>query len=743
MEEKNKLPFSGNVDKPEKDAIRLFSGVVVLAILAVIVGLITKDGRNFLLGLVNPADTVDISISLNSISGADEVEPGVYGIHMAKLLDEAGVAENWLSYTTDFAEEIEATNARFFAGGEVSFYHFKTTFMDPTRIKPEEIASLVGGNELRGNGFILKDREDEEANGNEGEVAELTAVKPRYGNLSYLEGFQNTKPHNFIRDYVDILEAGNSESIFVLNLRYSSPEEELEKINFLVDQGIDIAGIECGNEAYAKTHQWYHPGNPAINAPISVEEYLDTCDEYKNLILEEHPGIPFAVAAAPKKNFEEGAEWEDSDFNEKWNLSLATKMNEHGYNDYVIHFYAPFNSCEDEIAGGNRDSIFSCGLEEMRDLRNTVAGPNLTTRFPVILDWYRETFPGKNMWFTEWNINQDPVNGTNAKYANSILHAAFVTNILNMINETNANNGNYIKVANLHTFMTDGGNAMVNLHTSKGAGNSEPEDIGDFVRRTPYFAYLSMKEIFKEGYTPLETTFSLSNGLINQEDITVYGYKKDNGEIALSVTNLTGKTLRISSILVDGETIDLINSNGSLYAIDGDSNYASRGKTEFAVNPGYEVTIRDEDYNSLENTYIPSFGISTLKIEPTFIEIITPEEGDSGDDCGILEEVFGGCDEETEQTDNTPPKVSFSTPQNGLTFSENSIQVQIKSTDKSGIERVDLYQGKTLIGTDSSLPYKYVWDTSGLSNGPYTLRAVSYDLAGNSASVQIKVAKTN
>lgn len=740
MEEANKSPFSSNVDKPEKDAIKLFSGVVILAVLAIIVGLITKDGRNFLLGLVNPADTVDISISLTSISGADEVEPGVYGIHMAKLLDEAGVAENWLSYTTDFAGEIEANNARFFAGGEVSYYHFKTTFMEPGRLLPEEITALVGGNEIRGNGFIKADRIDAEAGGNTGELSEITEVKPRYGNLSYLEGFQNTKPHNFIRDYVDILEAGNSDSVFVLNLRYSSPEEELEKIDFLIDQGVNITGIECGNEAYAKTHQWYHAGNPTVNAPISVEEYLDTCDEYRSLILAEHPGIPFAVSAAPKKNFEEGADWEDSDFNEEWNMALKTKMDEHNYDDYVIHFYAPFNSCEDEVAGGNRDSIFSCGLEEMRDLRNTVAGPNLTTRFPVILDWYRETFPGKNMWFTEWNINQDPANGTDAKYANSILHAAFVTNILNMINEENATNGNYIKIANLHTFMTDGGNAMINLHTSKGVGNSEPEDTGDFVRRTPYFAYLSMKDIFKEGYTPLATTFTLSSPS-NQEDITVYGYRKDDGEIALSVSNLTGKTLRISSITVDGEVVDLTNSSGSLYAIDGDANYSSRGKTEFAVNPGYEVTIRDEDYSSLETTYIPSFGISTLKLDPTFVEVILPTEED--DDCGILGGIFGNCDENTEETDNVPPKVSFSTPENGAILSGESTQIQIQSTDKNGVERVDLYQGKTLIGTDSSLPYKYVWDISELSNGPYTLRAVSYDLAGNSASVQIKVAKSN
>lgn len=729
---------------PEYNSIKSIFLVVFIIGAGYFIGQFAINRSSYLRALVNPDDVVGVSINLTSIAGADTVESGVYGIHMAKLLDEAGMVDSWLPTMESFAEEIEADNSRFFAGGQVSYYHFKNTFMEPGRLTAGEVSTLVNGNEIRGNGYIIADREDAEANGQEGELDEILGIKPKYGNLSYLEGFQNTKPHNFIRDYIDLLEAGNSKSLFVLNLRYSSPEEELEKIDFLIDEGVEIAGIECGNEAYAKTHQWYHGGgNPVVNAPISVEEYLDTCDEYRNLILSEHPGIPFAVSAAPKKNFEEGAEWEDSDFNTEWNTSLVTKMNEHGYENYVVHFYAPFNSCHDEISAGNRDAIFSCGLEEIRDLKNTVAGEYLTTRFPVILDWYNGAFPGKNMWITEWNINQDPLNGTDSKYANSVLHAAFVTDILNMINTANAKNGNYIKFANLHTFVTDGGNAMINLHVSKGAGNSEPDDVDEFVRRTPYFAYMSMKEIFKDGYAPLGTTFEINSAEINPQDITIHGYKKNNGDIALTFTNLTNKTIHIDEITIDGDVVDLGSSSANLYSVDGDANYASRGSTEFAVNPGHEVTIRDNDYYSnITSLYIPSFGISTVSINTDIVE--------NNPDCTILENLTGNCPDEDNtgnetENDTEGPVVELVGPTDKFVLNGPTTVVAATATDDSGIEKVEFYYGvdgvKTLIGTDDVKPYKYTWNTAGLPTGTYRVTAKAYDTFGNSSvseSVAVK-----
>lgn len=750
MEETNKSPFSGNVDKPEKDAVRLFSGVVILAVLAIIVGLMTKDGRNFLLGLINPINPVLVDINLTT-NDSEEVEPGLYGAGVAKLYDEMATEPNWLNTIKTISSELELNNLRYPAGGVVKYSHVFTENMTQT-LTPEETLKIVDvgfGPELRGIGQIIKDRTDEEAIGNDGELSEIADPKSKYGGLSYLDGFQNLMPRNFIHDFVEIANSGDSGVLYVINMRYANPLEIKDQVEYLIESGIEINGYEFDNEVYAKGGFYFEPGTPSIKAPIAVTEYLNDADSFKEAILEVDPGAEFAVVAAPKKSFEEGGVGvldNDSDWNAEWNKALALQMESHGYSDYVVHFYHPFTDCQDEVALNNKDSIFSCAKEQLRYFNNEVSGETGTTSIPPMLKAFKDQFVGKNMWLTEWNINQDPTR-TDGKLSNSIIHAIFTEQFLNILNDSNAKNGNFIKYASYHTIATDGGNAMLNKRVYKNATNNEPDDINGFVRRTPYYAFLSMKEIFKDDYKPLTTSFSVSDESINIEDITLYAYKNSSGEIALSVSNTSERTLLINSLTIDGETVDLTNSQTQTYLLDGESNSSSLGSTEFETNPSSLVIIRNETFSSVSNTFLPAFGLGTIKIDPVFEEVTEPENSeidtDNEENCGPIKNFFGGCNQNEEKIDTTPPKVSFSTPQNGQIVSGQGVQVQIQSTDKNGVERVDLYQGKTLIGTDASAPYKYVWDTSELSNGPYTLRAVSYDLAGNSASVQIKVAKSN
>lgn len=709
---------------PRYEAVRSVFVIVLVITVGIFAAMFARPRQDGLRGMVNPADTLPLDIELTSIEGAQKVEKGLYGVHMAKLLDEVGTQDGWLDDFEGVYEELEPEYSRFFAGGEVSYYHFKTTYIENGRVNAQESSHLLNGNEIRGNGFILKDREDEEANGNSGEISELTSPKPRYGNLSYLDGFQNVQPRNIIRDYVDMLKAGGTDSMFVLNLRYSSPQEELEKITFLKQNGINIVGIECGNEAYAKTHPWHYSNN----ASLSVDTYLNKCDDYRDLILASYPGIPFAVSVAPKKNFEEGAEFEDSDFNSQWNIQLAQKMGLHGYENYVLHFYAPFNSCQDMIqSGADRESIFDCGLEEMRDMKNTQAGAYGTTRIPVLLGWYKDNFPGYKMWMTEWNINQDPANGTDAKYANSILHAAFVQNVMNMLNEENAQNSNFIKFANLHTLATDGGNAMINRRVSKG-GVTEPEDLGAyFVRRTPYFAYLSMKDIYKGDYYTMNETVTSPQAFSNLDDISIYAYKDSSGKILLSISNLTGKTLTINSVTVDGKVMDLSSSDGDVYSIQGDAVYSSKGSTEFSVSPGHEIDESDISYGSISSLYFGSYAVGRIEINPEY-----QEENPTQEDCGLFSQIFG-CGNNA-GGENKPPKVSLTNPVDKTILTGENILIESKATDSSGISVVEFYAspiGK--IGEDTTEPYSMIWNTSLLQKGVYRIQAKAIDTEGKSA----------
>jgi PKD repeat protein len=65
------------------------------------------------------------------------------------------------------------------------------------------------------------------------------------------------------------------------------------------------------------------------------------------------------------------------------------------------------------------------------------------------------------------------------------------------------------------------------------------------------------------------------------------------------------------------------------------------------------------------------------------------------------------------------------------------VTVSATATDDLGIQKVEFYLDGVLSATDLSFPYQFVWDTSGLSNGPHAIAAKAYDTANNTATSQI------
>lgn len=81
--------------------------------------------------------------------------------------------------------------------------------------------------------------------------------------------------------------------------------------------------------------------------------------------------------------------------------------------------------------------------------------------------------------------------------------------------------------------------------------------------------------------------------------------------------------------------------------------------------------------------------------------------------------------------DTTNPVTSITSPSNGATVSA-STSIQASATDNDAIDYVEFYRdGTTLLGTDTTAPYSYAWDTTTVLDGPYSLTARSYDLTGN------------
>lgn len=83
--------------------------------------------------------------------------------------------------------------------------------------------------------------------------------------------------------------------------------------------------------------------------------------------------------------------------------------------------------------------------------------------------------------------------------------------------------------------------------------------------------------------------------------------------------------------------------------------------------------------------------------------------------------------------DTTAPTVDITAPANGATVMGN-VTVTIQAQDDTAVARVELFANGNLATTLTAAPYTYTWDVSGLAAGQYSLRAVAYDAAGNTAA---------
>lgn len=89
--------------------------------------------------------------------------------------------------------------------------------------------------------------------------------------------------------------------------------------------------------------------------------------------------------------------------------------------------------------------------------------------------------------------------------------------------------------------------------------------------------------------------------------------------------------------------------------------------------------------------------------------------------------------------DITAPTVTVTKPTSGQAFSGGLISVSVTANDNVGVTHVDLYGDSSLIGTSSTAPYNFYWNTSGYSLGSHALTAKAYDAAGNVSTTAVTV----
>ncbi|WP_341326706.1 S8 family serine peptidase [Methylotuvimicrobium sp. KM2] len=94
--------------------------------------------------------------------------------------------------------------------------------------------------------------------------------------------------------------------------------------------------------------------------------------------------------------------------------------------------------------------------------------------------------------------------------------------------------------------------------------------------------------------------------------------------------------------------------------------------------------------------------------------------------------------------DSDAPSVNIFSPTGGNTVS-GLVEVEVNATDNVGVSEVSLYANGFYVGTDTTAPYQFSWDSNQVPDGSVTLSATAIDAAGNegvSSGVNVTVQNT-
>jgi hypothetical protein len=124
-------------------------------------------------------------------------------------------------------------------------------------------------------------------------------------------------------------------------------------------------------------------------------------------------------------------------------------------------------------------------------------------------------------------------------------------------------------------------------------------------------------------------------------------------------------------------------------------------------------------------------------VSMTRFGMVTPGTCAPSDHAGIIVEYpWPGA-----AVDTTAPTVSITAPVDGSTLS-GVATLTADASDDTGVSRVGFTVDGTIVGEDTTAPYAFAWDTTGVADGLHTITAWASDAAGNtgsSASVSITV----
>jgi hypothetical protein len=208
---------------------------------------------------------------------------------------------------------------------------------------------------------------------------------------------------NYINDFIYLAKHLKAEVIVDANILTASSDETIKIINKLLENNIEVVGIELGSELSNRSYMHLIDGDKYIQLA------KDLAIELKSVF----PNILLGVVAAPVTRNQERHRY--------WNELLAK---EDFYDAIIIHSYAKVTKGKDKYGkmvselpeGKSQKEAFFLYRERIINYFNNT--------YPEEIRINNSIFSDKAIWITEWNLQMSKITG------NTLFQAIYVANYL-------------------------------------------------------------------------------------------------------------------------------------------------------------------------------------------------------------------------------------------------------------------------------------------------------------------------
>lgn len=356
---------------------------------------------------------------------------------------------------------------------------------------------------------------------------------------------------NYLEDVIDLALATNRRVLFVANLYSGTVQEMMTSLNNLANAGVQLAGVELGNESHLRAYDSRFGG---------YANYLAVAAPFAQAIANAFPDLPIGLNGYPPGVLK-GLGPAGTQRAHDWNVAVSNAA----FGDaVVIHCYSRPDSCNQASVPPN----FACGA----DFSRVYAREKLDQALDEL-----SAIGNRSIWITEWNID-----GDYSHYGNSIAQSLFCADMAFTMAEHPK-----VKVSTMHNLLSVDAGYNVIKKTWQG-----------YTPQINYYTSQLLAPLFRSGNSVQSCALNGMQGLRAMAFLAP-GQQTQH----LYVINRSGSALNLASFV--GTAL-----NVTVETLGGDDLAAGTGAN--AARPNGNVSTSVQVVADIHDVQLPAYGIVHL-----------------------------------------------------------------------------------------------------------------------------------